>query len=88
MAPWSEDFSTFGLDEILRTQAENRAWSKELRRRNNDLVNSRLANQITQADYVADRKLVHEDSAECRRRANILDTQISRRTVRPLVRES
>ena len=77
-----------GLEEILKSQAENRAWSKELRRKNSELVNSRLANHITLADYAADRKLVHEETAECRRRASILDTQISRRTVRPLVRES
>ena len=88
MRPWSEDFSGCGLDDLLQSQTENRAWGKELRRRNNDLVNSRLANHISQADYFTDRKRVHDESAEYRRRATILDTQILRRTVHSLPRES
>jgi len=88
MQQWSEDFAGCALEEILRSQIENRAWGKELRRRNSALVNSRLANHITQADYITDRKLVHEATAECRRRATILDSQIVRRTVRALVREN
>lgn len=78
MQPWSEDFSGCGLDEILRFQTENREWSKELRRRTNVLVNTRLAKNMSQDDYLAGRKLVHEDTAECRNRANILDAQIVR----------
>ncbi len=85
MQPWSEDFAERGLEEIIESQLENRAWGKELRRRTNDLVNSRLAKNITHADYVTDRQLVHDDAAECQRRAAILETQIVRRTVRPLV---
>ncbi|HYL76276.1 MAG TPA: hypothetical protein VEU96_18845 [Bryobacteraceae bacterium] len=85
MQPWTEDLSERGLDELVESQIENRAWGKELRRRTNDLVNSRLAKHITHADYVADRQLVHDDAAEYQRRAAILETQIVRRTVRPLV---
>ena len=76
------------MEEVLGSQAENRAWSKELRRKTNSLVNSRLAKDISQADYLANRKLVHEDAAECRRRAVILDAQIIRHTASSLVRES
>lgn len=78
MRPWSEDFSECGLEEILRFQTANREWSKELRRRTNMLVNSRLAKNMSQADYLAGRKLIHEDAAECRSRADILDVQIMR----------
>ena len=78
MRPWSEDFSGCGLDEILRLQSDNRAWSKELRRKTNDLVNSRLAKSMSQDDYLAGRKVVHEDTAECRNRANILDAELVR----------
>jgi hypothetical protein len=85
MPVWSEDVATFSLDEVLERQVENRVWSKELRRKNNSLVNSRLANEITQADYLAERKVAHAEAAECRRRANILDAQIILRTGRPLV---
>jgi hypothetical protein len=79
MSVWLEDFSTCTLQEVLGWQAENRAWSKELRRKNNCLVNSRLANEITQADYLENRKIAHEEALECRRRANILDAQLMSR---------
>jgi hypothetical protein len=88
MPVWCEDFVASSLEEVLQSQAENRAWSKELRRRTNVLVNSRLANQISLDDYLADRKLAHEDAAECRRRANILDVQIMRRTAGSVSRRS
>jgi hypothetical protein len=88
MSQWREDYSTSSLEEALGQQAENRAWSKELRRKATALVNSRLANDITLADYVANRKVAHEEAAECRRRANILDNQIHQHAVRPPARES
>ncbi|HEY4362265.1 MAG TPA: hypothetical protein VGN17_14920 [Bryobacteraceae bacterium] len=82
MTQWCEDFASSSLEDVLGQQAENRAWSKELRRRANALVNSRLANDITLDDYVANRKLAHEEAAECRRRANILESQIQKRSAR------
>jgi hypothetical protein len=48
-------------------------------------VNRRLANEISQADYLADRQLTRQDSVECQRRAAILDSHIARCTVRPLL---
>ncbi|MGA3026603.1 MAG: hypothetical protein ABSF98_17710 [Bryobacteraceae bacterium] len=88
MAPWSDDFSECSLEEVLRSQAENRAWGKELRRRTNALVNDRLAKSISQDDYVSGRRLVHEDGAEYRRRAAILDSLIIRRSAYSQPRES
>jgi hypothetical protein len=79
MTQWSEDFSGYSLEEVLRSQTENREWSRELRLRTNALVNSRLANNISQADYLTDRKLTQKDAVECRRRAGILDTLIADR---------
>lgn len=84
MLPWSEDFSARGLDEILRSQTENRAWGKELRRLTNELVNSRLSKHISQADYNNDRQRFHKDAEEFRRRAAVLHAQIVRRTVHAL----
>ena len=84
MQPWSEDFSACGLEEILRSQTENRAWGKELRRRTNELVNSRLSKNISQADYDSDRQQFHKEAEEFRRRATILEAQIQRHTVRSL----
>jgi len=88
MQLWPDDFSTVTLEEILRYQLENRAWSKELRLRSSVLVNKRLANEITQDDYLTNRKLTRQEAEECQRRAAILDSQISRCTVRPLLQAS
>ncbi|HEY1758625.1 MAG TPA: hypothetical protein VGG72_24855 [Bryobacteraceae bacterium] len=85
MPVWCEDVETFSLDEVFQQVVENRMWSKELRRRNNSLVNSRLAKEITQDDYLAERKLAHADAEECKRRATILDAQLILRTGRPLI---
>lgn len=88
MLTWHDDFSTSSLEEVLRYQTENRAWSKELRFRSNALVNSRLANEITQEEYLANRKLTRQDAEECQRRAAILESHIARCTVRPLLHAS
>jgi hypothetical protein len=80
-----EDVATFSLDQVFQQVVENRMWSKELRRKNNSLVNSRLAKEITQDDYLTERKLAHAEAEECRRRATILDAQLVLRTGRPLV---
>ena len=76
-----EELVTSTLEEMLGWQVENRMWSKELRRKSSALVNSRLANEISLADYQANRKKAQEDAAECRRRAAMLDTQIVRRRI-------
>jgi len=78
MPPRSDTYSASSLEEVLQKQAENRAWSKELRRKANLLVNSRLSNDISLADYLASRKVGHEESAECRRRASLIDLEITR----------
>jgi hypothetical protein len=88
MLLWRDDFSTSSLEEVLSYQIENRAWSKELRCRSAALVNSRLANEISQDDYLASRKRTREEVVECQRRAAILDTHIARRTVKPLLHAS
>jgi hypothetical protein len=85
MLLWRDDFSASTLEEVLRYQLENRAWSKELRFRSSALVNRRLANEISQDDYLTARTLTREETAECQRRAAILDSHIARRTVRPLL---
>jgi hypothetical protein len=80
MTPWSEDLSTWSIDEILRSQSENRNWNKELRVRNTDLVNDRLAKRIEQEEYILHRKLGNEEAAECKRRASLLMKEIVSRT--------
>ena len=87
MSPWREDFSTSSLKEVLESQAANRMWNKELRLRANALVNRRLAKVINHADYLSNRKLVHEEVAECQRRAHLLELQIMRRAGAALPRD-
>jgi hypothetical protein len=88
MLLWRDDFSTASLEEVLKYQLENRAWSKELRFRSSELVNKRLANEITQDDYLTHRKLTREETLECQRRAAILDSQIVRSGPKPLLHAS
>src|SRR6266849_2034970 len=56
MPNWSEDFSSRSLEDVIRSQAENRAWNKELRERNTTLVNNRLSHLIDQVEYTVIRK--------------------------------
>jgi len=86
MPLWRDDFSTLSLEEVVKYQLENRAWNKELRNLTTALVNRRLANEISQDDYLTNRKIALENSVECQRRAAVLDSQIARCTVRPLLR--
>ena len=81
MSTWPDDLSNSSLEEVLHQQVENRAWSKDLRRKATVLVNSRLANDISQEDYLAGRKVAHEETAGCRRRAHILENEITRCTL-------
>lgn len=69
----AEEVSILSETEITRLRMENRAWSKELRRCMAQLVNSRMANQISHEEYAASRKAGMDDRAECDRRAAILD---------------
>jgi hypothetical protein len=67
-----DDLANHTLEDILLSQTENRAWSKELRLGISDVVTSRLAKKISLEQYAVDRKRFNEDMAECRRRANVL----------------
>lgn len=87
-ALWSEDLSLCSLDEVYLCQAENRAWSKELRLKTASLVNRRLAKDISQDEYTANRKQAVEDAVECKRRAEVLANEIAGRSVRALPRWS
>jgi len=88
MTPWPEDFSTWTLDEIIKSQAENRAWNKELRLQSSALVKSRLAKVISLDEYAASRRRFQEEAAECNRRAAILANEISCWTLHPVSREA
>jgi hypothetical protein len=81
---WSEDQSKRSLEEILLSEAENRAWNKALRGRVTALVDSRLAKQITLEAYATRRQHGNEDAAECKRRGTILVDEIGSRGGRSL----
>lgn len=80
MGPWCETAGGGGLEQLLDLQIENRAWSKDLRRRSQALVDSRLAKKITLDEYVANRDQNLEEANECRRRGAVLVSEITRIT--------
>lgn len=80
-----EDLTSRTLEEVFQTDAVNRAWSKELRGKAAVLVNDRLADRISLAEYAEERRQVNENMVECRRRGWILSTEIESRRARPKV---
>jgi len=79
-----EDLSTWTLAEVLRSEADNRSRSKELRLRTIALVNSRLAKQISLDQYAINRKRANDDAAECRRDREMLVKELRNRSVHSL----
>jgi len=79
MPVWCDDLAGHTLEDILLSQTENRAWSKELRLGISGVVSSRLAKKISLEQYAVDRKRFNEDMAECRRRASVLAEVIRNR---------
>jgi hypothetical protein len=65
--------SEFTVHEIARLQAENRKWGQDLRRAAAELVNQRLAKEITLEDYLARRQKGRDAEEQCRQRAEILE---------------
>ena len=71
--------SRSSLEEVLRAETENRAWSKTLRQRASALLNSRLAKAISFEEYAVFRQQANEDAAECKRQGRILIDEIRSR---------
>jgi hypothetical protein len=80
----TEDLSRWTLAEVLRSEADNRSRSKELRLRTIALVNRRLAKQIGPDQYAINRKRANDDAAECRRGREMLVKEIRNRGVHSL----
>jgi hypothetical protein len=72
MTSWTEDISKCTLEELFRSQVENRAWYKEIRRKASAVMDSKLAKEIGPEEYAEKRKVSIEDVAECGRRGRIL----------------
>ena len=87
MSEWHEDFAGSTLEQVQRYQAENRAWSKEIRLGVSALVDSRLAKVISQIDYQTDRKRLGDAAAECQRRAALISKQIDNCILQAPVRQ-
>jgi hypothetical protein len=66
---------------------ENRAWYKDIRRKANAIVESRLAKEMGLDEYVERRKVSNAAVTECARRARVIVTEIASRefvhTMRP-----
>jgi hypothetical protein len=82
MPNWPDDLSSCTLEEIFTSEIDNRAWYKELRLQNTELVNNRLAKAISQDEYAITRRKTSEAAAECKRRGAILVREITRRVAR------
>jgi hypothetical protein len=68
MTPKSSDtLSGNSLEQLLRAETENRAWSKALRQRAPALLNSRLAKAISFEEYTVFRQQASKDAAECKK---------------------
>jgi hypothetical protein len=80
MPTWLGDFANASMDEVVRYQAENRGWYKEIRLKNNELVNRKLAKHISPEEYAVHRKEIKEHEAECRRRGDLLLNEIVSRS--------
>ena len=81
---WPDKIEERNLDEMFRLQAENRAWSKQLRLEAQVLVNTRLAKTISMEEYPVSRQQAAERTEECRRRAATLSREIENRGAHPL----
>jgi hypothetical protein len=88
MSRSSDNLSGSSLEEILRAETENRAWSKTLRQRATELLNSRVAKAITFEEYAVFRQQANEDAAECKRQATILRDELRRRDRRYLLKSN
>jgi hypothetical protein len=82
----SDNLSESSLEEILRADTENRAWSKTLRQKTTALLNSRLAKAISFEEYEVFRQQANEDAAECKRQGTILGDELLRRDRRYLLK--
>lgn len=80
MGLWLEDLTVCSTEEIHRAQEENRRWSKSLRTQLAELVNRRLAKQITSEEYSTKRRDVAEEEHECRRRTEKLNREVGIRS--------
>ncbi len=72
----------------MKSEAENRAFSKQLRAMTAALVNSRLAKQISEDQYASRRKRAEDEAVECRRGRALLIAEIRRRGSPAGVRQS
>ena len=79
MAISSEDFQGLSIEELLRSQAENRAWHKELRAKTAELIKTRLGKTISHLEYIELRNAAANETTECTRRATMLTSELSSR---------
>ena len=74
-----ESLSTLSNTEVVLLQDENRQWNKNLRQRMADLVDTRMAQQISYEEYTATRKATKDEAAECEEQLTVLRMEMARR---------
>jgi hypothetical protein len=89
MTPKSSDtLSGSSLEQVLRAETENRAWSKTLRQQARELLNSRLGKAISFEEYTVFRLQASKDAAECKQQGRILGDEIRSRDERYVPRSN
>ena len=68
-----EELSKLSEADVVRLRIETRAWSREIRRCMAELVDRRMAKQISHEEYTASRATALSQRAECDRRAALLN---------------
>jgi hypothetical protein len=79
MGTWFEDFSNDAPEEIVGFEAENTRLGSSIRVRVKTIIQSKLAGDINQQEYLASRKLTSSEATECSRRRMVFTMEFGTR---------
>ena len=75
----TDDLSTLSDADVLNLQIRNRNWGRDLRHSMAELVDRRMASQISYEEYTASRQAAKDQRAECEGRIATLIAEMRRR---------
>ncbi|MBI4890034.1 MAG: hypothetical protein HY821_05360 [Acidobacteria bacterium] len=79
MATSTDDLSTLSDADVLSLQIQSRNWRRDLRHTLAELVDRRMAKQISYEEYTAGRQAAKEQREECEERVAALNAEVRRR---------
>lgn len=77
----TDDLSTLSDAEVLNLQIQNRNWGRDLRQIMAELVDRRMASQISYEEYTARRQAAKDQREECEGRVAVLSAEMRRRGI-------